>query len=136
MADRRRFETGLARLTLIGLAIYAPLETIAAWQMAGGPYVLAHPGFWQSIAAFGLLLWGGLRSLRARPNPAPVVMCIAHAWCASLFWHASTVRLALMQRDQPMFYGTLELWFVWGGTVIALAVFACSLFLTLNTDRT
>lgn len=102
--------------------------------MVGGIHVLAHPGYWQSLAAFGLLLWGSLRSLRARPNPAPAVMCIAHAWSASLFWHASTVRLALMQRNQSMFYGTPEIWFVWGGTILALAMFACSLFLTVHSD--
>lgn len=133
--DRRTFETLLARLTLAGLAIYAPLETIASWQMIGGVHVLAHPGFWQSIAAFGLLLWGALRSLRGRPRPAPAVMCVAHAWCASLFWHASTVRLAAQQREQAMVYGTPELWFVWGGTVLALAMFACSLSLTVHSDR-
>ena len=129
----RRLETGLARFTLAGLAVYAPLETIASWQMAGGARVLVHPGFLQSVVAFGLLLWGSLRSLRARPRPAPAVMCIAHAWCASLFWHASTVRLAAMQRGLDMFYGTPELWIVWSGTVAALGFLGCSLFLTLST---
>jgi hypothetical protein len=134
IADRR-FETLLARLTLAGLAVYAPLETVASWQMVGGVQVLAHPGYWQSLAAFGLLLWGAVRSLRARPNPAPAVMCIAHAWTASLFWHASTVRLAASQRGQATFYGTPELSIVWAATAVALAMLACSLFLTVQADK-
>src|SRR6187402_1689749 len=65
----RRIETRLARLTLAGLAVYAPLETMASWQMVGGVHVLVHPGFLQSLVAFGLLFWGSMRSLRARPRP-------------------------------------------------------------------
>ena len=130
----RRIETRLARLTLAGLAVYAPLETIASWQMVGGAHVLLHPGFLQSIVGFGLLFWGSMRSLRARPRPAPAIMCIAHAWCASVFWHASTVRLAAVQRGLEMFYGSAELWIVWSGTIVALAFFGFSLWLTVRTE--
>ena len=130
----RRIETRLAGLTLAGLAVYAPLETIASWQMVGGVHVLVHPGFLQSLVAFGLLFWGSMRSLRARPRPAPAIVCIAHAWCASLFWHASTVRIAAAQRGMEMFYGTPELWIVWAGTIAALALFACSLWLTVRAE--
>ena len=130
----RRIETRLARLTLAGLAVYAPLETIASWQMVGGVHVLVHPGFLQSLVAFGLLFWGSMRSLRARPCPAPAILCIAHAWCASVFWHASTVRLAATQRGLEIFYGTPELWIVWAGTIAALSLFACSLWLTVRAE--
>jgi hypothetical protein len=130
----RTIETRLARLTLAGLGVYAPLETIASWQMVGGVQVLVHPGFLQSLVAFGLLLWGSMRSLRARPRPAPAILCIAHAWCASVFWHASTVRLAATERGMEMFYGTPELWTVWAGTIAALTFFSCSLWLTVRTE--
>jgi hypothetical protein len=130
----RTIETRLAALTLVGLAVYAPLETIASWQMIGGPSVLIHPGYLQSLTAMVLLAFGARHSLRARPRRAPGLLCASHAWCAGTFWHAAVMRMAFVQRGDQLFYGSPELIVVAGGAAITLAMFGVSLFLTYRSE--
>jgi hypothetical protein len=132
----RTIETRLAVLTLVGLAVYAPVETIASWQMFGGPVILIHPGYLQSLTAMVLLAAGAWHSLRARPRPAPGLMCASHAWCAGTFWHAAVLRLAFVQRGDRLFYGSPELMVVAGGAAITLGMLGVSLFLTYRAEST
>lgn len=71
MKDPRRTETRLAIPSLFCLAVFAPIETIASWQMMGGPHALVHPGYLGDVVGFVLLFVGARRSLRARPRRAP-----------------------------------------------------------------
>jgi len=65
----RRVETLIARFTLVLLCLYAPVET---WVSL--PAGLSNPFYLVDVAGFGLLLWGALASLRARPDVAPGVL--------------------------------------------------------------
>jgi hypothetical protein len=66
--DRRKIESGLAWFTLGALVIYFPVETWASL-----PQGLWNPFYIVDLIAMALLLWGALRSLKARPNPSPAV---------------------------------------------------------------
>lgn len=130
MEKLRTIETRLAILTLVALAVFAPVETIASWQMAG----LIHPGFLLSLTAMVLLALGPWHSLRARPRRAPALLCAAHAFCAGMFWHAAGIRMAWVQRGGHLFYGSPELIVVAAGTAFMLGMFSVSLFLTYRAE--
>ena len=88
----RGVETAMARFTLAALAVFPALETWLAW-----PDGLTDPFRLVDAAGFGLLLWGALASLRARPAAAPGVLCAGWAWTVSSGWrtlalHAETLR--------------------------------------------
>jgi hypothetical protein len=134
MTNLRTVETGVAKFTLVALAIFAPLETIASWQMFGGPGALIHPGYLGSVAGMLLLLIGSIYSLRARPRRAPGLMCASHAWWAGVGWHAASLRMSVTARGEELFYGSPEMWAVLGGLAVTLAIFAASLFLTYRVD--
>lgn len=132
--DPRRTETRLATLTLFGLAVFAPIETLASWQMMGGPRALVHPGYLGDVAGFVLLFVGARRSLRARPRRAPAVMCASHAWWAGFGWHAAALRYSFVQRGDQLFYGSPELWATVGATAFVIVVFIGSLILTYQAE--
>lgn len=136
MEKLRTIETRLAILTLVGLAMYAPVETVASWQMFGGPAVLIHPGYLQSLTAMILLAVGVWHSLRARPRRAPALLCVSHAFCAGTFWHAAALRMSFVQRGIHLFYGSPELIAVAAGAAIMLGMFGVSLFLTYRAGST
>jgi hypothetical protein len=130
MRSLRAVETRLAVFTFVVLAVYAPVETIASWQMFGGAVVLIHPAFLESVTGMVLLFVGARHSLRARPRPAPALLCVSHAWSAATWWHGATLRLSFVQRGDRLFYGSPEFWVVAGAAVVMVAMFAISLFLT------
>ena len=134
MTNLRTIETNLARLTLVALVVFAVVETAASWQMFGGPRAFVHPGYLGSVAGMVLLLAGARHSLRARPRPAPAVMCASHAWWAGVGWHAASLRFNVVQRGDQLFYGSAELWATAAGTALALLIFASSLFLTYRSE--
>jgi hypothetical protein len=134
MMNLRTIETQLARLTLVALAVFALVETVASWQMFGGSRALVHPGYLGSVAGIVLLYVGARHSLRARPRRAPAVMCASHAWWAGVGWHAASFRFSATQRGDQLFYGSPELWATVGGAAAALLVFAMSLFLTYRSE--
>jgi len=134
MEKLRKVETRLAILTLLGLAVFAPVETIASWQMFGGPAVLIHPGYLQSLTAMVLLAVGAWHSLRARPRRAPGLLCASHAWCAGTFWHAASIRIIFVQGGGNLFYGSPELMVVAVGAAITVGLFSVSLFLTYRAE--
>src|SRR5262245_51442389 len=134
MEKLRSLETRLATLTLVGFAVYAPLETTAAWQMFGGPAALIHPGYLQSLTGMVLLVAGAWHSLRARLRRAPGLPGASHAWCAGTCGHAAVLRLTFVQRGAHLFYGSPELVVVVGGTAITLGMLGVSLFLTYRAE--
>lgn len=126
----RKTETGLARFTLGGLVIYFPVET---WVSL--PDGLWDPFYLVDLIAMLLLFWGAVRSLRARPSPAPGVLCAAYAWTAANGWRATFGRVWELLEGGELAYGAGELWVVGCGTAVTLACFALSLFLVVRAPR-
>jgi len=134
LTNLRAVETLLARFTLVLMVVFAVVETVASWQMVGGPSALAHPGYLGSVAGIVLLFVGAQHSLRARPRSAPAVMCASHAWWAGVGWHAASLRFSAAQRGEPLLYGSPELWATVGGAGLAVLMFAASLYLTYRSE--
>jgi hypothetical protein len=130
-AADRRIETALARATLVALALYFPVETWASW---GADYWLLNPFYIIDLVAMLLLLYGALRSLRARPRPAPGVLCAAYAWTAANGWRATWGRAFELRDGGQLDHGLAELWVVGGATVLSLLCLAWSFYLMVRAD--
>jgi len=121
---RRRTETALAWVSIGLLAIYAPVETIYSWSGGlGSPYYII------DVIAFALLLAGIVRSLRARPRPAPGVLTAGWGWAGANFWRAAFDRIGTLQRGGTLDLGSLELRFVCGELLVSLLCLAMGLAL-------
>lgn len=120
----RSLETALARFSLCVLVVYFPVET---WVSL--PYGLWHPMYLVDFIAMCLLLYGGLHSLRARPEPAPGPLCAAWAWTAANGWRGTAWRwLDMIENDGARLdRGSLELWVVTLATAAALTCFGLAL---------
>lgn len=130
-AERRRaLETRLAHVTLGALVVFAPLETWATWTMSGGAGGLLSPFYLVDLIGMVLLLFGTLHSLVARPEPAPGVMCAAHAWMAANGWRATFGRVDELAQGGQLDFGAPELWVTAALTALACVCFTLSLFLT------
>lgn len=129
----RTIETWLAAVTLVVAAVFAPLEVIATVQMFGVAGIV-HPGFVASAGGVALSAAGALRSLRARPNRAPALMCAAHAWGTGALWHALGLRYQLLREGGEFFYGSIELWSVAFLVALATGLFALSAYLVLEAE--
>jgi hypothetical protein len=125
----RKAETHLARFTLGGLVVYVPVET---WVSL--PYGLWNPFYLVDLIAMLLLFFGAVHSLRARPRPAPGVLCAAYAWTAANGWRATFGRVLELSEGGELDYGTTELWTVGVGTALVLACLALSLFLVVRAS--
>jgi hypothetical protein len=126
----RRLETGLACLTLALLVLYVPLET---WVSL--PYGLTNPFYLVDLIAMVLLLAGAMHSLRARPSPAPGLLCAAIAWTAANGWRATFRRLAELREGGSLDYGVPEMWAVAISTAISLGGLALAIYLVVRADR-
>jgi hypothetical protein len=135
MKDPRTTETRLAVLTLVCVAVFAPIETFASWQMIGGASALVHPGYLGDVVGMVLSFVGARRSLRARPRQAPGVMCASHAWWAEMGWHATALRYHYVQRGEALFYGSPELWAAAGATAFVIVIFIRSLMLVYEAEE-
>lgn len=123
----RSVETFLARFTLALLLVYAPLETWASWPALSNPFYLV------DVVGFGLLLWGALASLRARPDADPGVLCAGYAWSAANGWRALALRIETLQQG-----GEVDVTLVWLlvlGEVAALTGLALLLLLIVESRR-
>ena len=125
--DLRGIETGLSRFTLAILLIYFPLET---WVSL--PHGLWNPFYLVDLIAMVLLFSGALRSLRARPEPQPALLCAAWAWTAANGWRGTSWRVFELLEGGELEYGPGEVWVVGGATALALACFVLSLVLILR----
>ncbi len=122
----RRVETLIARFTLVLLCLYAPVET---WVSL--PAGLSNPFYLVDVAGFGLLLWGALASLRARPDVAPGVLCAGYAWSGANGWRALALRLDTLRQG-----GEVDVTLVWilvFAEVVALTGLALLLLLVVES---
>jgi len=123
----RRVETGLARFTLVSLAVTFPAET---WVSL--PYGLSHPFYLVDLIAMILLFWGAWRSLRARPRSSPAILCAAYGWAASNGWRATFGRISALAEGEALDHGPAEAWVVGAASAIALGSFVLSLVLVVR----
>jgi hypothetical protein len=126
---RHPLETLLACSTLALLTLYVPLETWASWE-----HGLLNPFYLIDVIAMVLLFSGAVRSLRARPRPAPGVLCAAIAWTAANGWRATFGRVLELQRGGSLEHGVAELWTVGAATAFALVCLAASLYLVAGAE--
>ena len=121
----RHVETVIAWFTLGALVIYVPGETYIS--LPGG---LLHPFYLVDFIAMILMGWGAVHSLRARPNPAPGVLCAAYGWAVANGWRATFWRITELRAGGTLDYGDAEAWIVGIASAIALMVFVALLALT------
>jgi hypothetical protein len=121
----RTIETALAYFTLGFLVFYIPVETWASWERLTSPFYII------DLIAMLLLLYGAIRSLRARPRPDPGVLCAAYAWSAANGWRATFGRLS---EGGKLEHGAAELWVVGVGTALMLGAMAVLLFLVVRAS--
>ena len=126
--DPRKIETILARVTLGFVAIYFPVETFVSW-----PYGLLNPFYIVDLIAMVLLVWGAVRSLRARPQTSPALLAAAYGWAAANAWRSATLRIYEVRGGARLDYGNTEYWVVIIATALMLACFAIALWLVLKT---
>ena len=126
----RRVETCLAYATLALLIVYVPLETFVSL-----PDGLLSPFYLVDAIAMALLFAGARQSLRARPRPAPGLLCTAIAWAASNGWRATFGRIAEVRSGGTLDYGATELWTVAVATALSLGSLALSIYLVVHADR-
>src|SRR5687767_9002921 len=105
--DLRKTETGLAWFTLGAVAVYLPVET---WVSL--PDGLWHPYYLVDVIAMGLLFWGAVRSLRARPERSPAVLAVAYAWTVANWWRPTFSRAFELLLGGALDYGPAEMWAV------------------------
>jgi hypothetical protein len=127
--DARRVETGLAWFTVLALVVYFPVET---WVSL--PHGLLSPYYLVDFIAMLLMLCGAVISLRARPRPAPGVLCGAYGWAAANGWRATWGRVHELARGGSLDHGAAEAWVVGVASAIALACFGLSLALVLRAQ--
>ena len=120
----RSLETGLSWFTLALLLIYAPVETWASID-----YGLLNPFYIVDLIAMVLLLAGALVSLRARPDPAPGLMCAAYGWAAANGWRATFDRVYELRKGGHLDHGRAEIVGVAIGEAVAMICFGVTLFL-------
>jgi len=129
--NRRRIETAVAWFTLGALVVYVPAETYVSWTRG-----LLNPFYVIDATAMALMLWGAAHSLRARPRPAPGLLCGAYGWAAANGWRATFGRLDEMRAGGELDYGVAEAWVVGLATLIAITCFAVLLVLAaVRTPR-
>ncbi len=124
----RSVETTVARFTLAALPILAGTETwLARAEGLTDPFRLV------DVAGFGLLLWGALVSLAARPAVAPGVLCAAWAWTASSGWRTLARHIDALQRGEPV--DAPLVWLRGVGEIAALVSLALLLLLVVESRR-
>ena len=95
---------------------------------------LWHPFYFIDLIAMALLFWGAIRSLRAKPERSPAVLCAAYAWTAANGWRAMFGRMFELLEGGKLDYGTTEMWAVAIATAIGLACLALSFFLVVRSS--
>ena len=126
----RQIETGLAYATLGLLVFYVPIETWASW-----PYGLWNPFYLVDVIAMAMLFVGAIHSLRARPRPAPGLLCAGIAWSAANGWRATFGRIVELGRGGSLDHGAAEMWTVSLATTLALVCLGLALYLVARADH-
>ena len=125
----RAAESRLAILTLVYLALYIPIETWASWPALLSSYYLI------DAIAMGLLLWGALHSLAARPRRRPGLLAVGWAWAAANYWRAFFGRVGFIEQGGALQLGAPELWTVGGALVLALVCLGFAAAMTATHDQ-
>jgi hypothetical protein len=128
--DLRKAETGLAWFTLGVLVIYFPVETWASL-----PHGLWSPFYIVDLIAMGLLFWGAVRSLRARPERSPAILCAAYAWTVANGWRATFGRMFELSGGGTLDHGPAEMYAVSIATGIALTCLILSVYLVVRSSN-
>jgi hypothetical protein len=128
--DLRKAETGLAWFTLGVLVIYFPVETWASL-----PHGLWSPFYIVDLIAMGLLFWGAVRSLRARPERSPAILCAAYAWTVANGWRATFGRMYELAGGGTLDHGPAEMYAVSIATAIALTCLILSVYLVVRSSN-
>ena len=127
--DLRKTETGLAWFTLGALVVYYPVETYVSV-----PEGLWNPFYIVDLIAMALLFWGAMRSLRARPDRSPAVLCAAYAWSVANGWRATFGRMFELLEGGKLDYGAAEMCAIAIATAVGLACLALSFFLVVRSS--
>lgn len=127
--DLRKTETGLAWFTLGALVVYFPVETYVSV-----PEGLWNPFYIVDLIAMALLFWGAMRSLRARPDRSPAVLCAAYAWSVANGWRATFGRMFELLEGGKLDYGAAEMCAIAIATAVGLACLALSFFLVVRSS--
>ena len=128
--DLRKTETGLAWFTLGALVLYFPVETYVSL-----PDGLWNPFYIVDLIAMALLSWGAIRSLRARPESSPGILCAAYAWTTANGWRATFGRMFELLEGGKLDYGSTEMWVVAIATAIGLSCLVVSLLLVVRSKQ-
>lgn len=126
----RQLETILAYTTLGLLVFYVPVETWASWSDG-----LLDPFYLVDVIAMAMLFGGAVHSLRARPRPAPGLLCAGIAWSAANGWRATFGRIVELGRGGSLDHGAAEMWTVSLATTLALICLGLALYLVARADR-
>jgi len=125
--DLRNTETALAWFTLGVLVIYFPVETWASL-----PAGLWNAFYIVDLIAMALMFWGAVRSLRARPERSPAILCAAYAWTVANGWRATFGRMYELAGGGTLDHGPAEMWAVSIATSIGLACLILSVYLVVR----
>ena len=128
--DLRKTETALSWFTLGALVVYLPAETWTSWR-----HGLLNPFYIVDLIAMALMLWGAVRSLRARPASSPAILAAAYAWTVANGWRATFGRMFEILEGGTLDHGTAEMWAVAIATAIGLACLILSLYLTVRSEH-
>jgi len=127
----RQAETSLARFVLAMVLLYVPLKI---WFSVS--YGLNNLFYLVDIVGMALLLWGALRSLDARPDLAPGVLCAGIAWTTSNAWRATAWHVDAFRQGVTIDGGSGVIWTLGAITIIALVCLAITLLLIVESRRT
>ena len=127
--SRRAIENRLVTVTIVALAIFAPLETGVSMLWGGGLVGLLSPFYLVDFIGMALMAHGVVVSRRARPHCAPGVLCAAYGWMGANGWRATFGRALEMSRGGNLHYGAPELWVVSVLTVLSLLALVVSVYL-------
>ena len=124
----------MARVTLVALAVYFPLETYVTWSIAGLSGFL-YSSYLANVLGMALMLWAATAARRGRPE-GPGLLAAGWSWTAATFWRATSDRYWLSSLGMPLYAGPVELWLAPIVTSIAVAAVVASLVLLVKSPET
>ena len=125
----------MARVTLVALAVYFPLETYVTWSIAGLLGFL-YSSYLANVLGMALMLWGAIAARRGHPA-GPGLLAAGWSWTAATFWRATSVSANWPSSlGMPLDAGPVELWLAPIVTSLAVAAVVASLVLLVKSPET
>jgi hypothetical protein len=121
----------LVQFTWLWAVVFLPIETYLTWSWAG---TLLNSGYVVNVVGVGIAIWGAL-SVRAGHPYAEGVLATGWAWTTAVFWRGTNLRYWLAGRDEPLAFGSLELWLGPVFTVLAATALVVSLVVLVTRHR-